>query len=424
LPIKAKLSPGKGAGFGAAAACAVVDWALAGGLAQAASPATRQAETPRGDVRERIETLRRDLAKTEQSRAYAVDQLRATESAISDANRGLRQLETQRGAVQNEIHALDGESRRLAEQTALQQQHLARLLYHYYTHGSRPETDAFSLLLSGRDPNQASLDSQYLKYLSQAKAELIASLRVREKEEQHLADAARDKKAELETIEEKQRQVRAQLLDQQKQRQTVLAQAAEKIKAQRHEIGALQRDEKRLTELLAKLAKQSRLDAARRQAQSPSSSRQPPPTVHNERTLDPAQAGGAFAALRGKLALPVRGEVANRFGKPRPEGGTTWKGLFIRAAEGSEVRAVAAGEVVYADWLRGFGNLLVIDHGNDFLSVYGNNQSNLKEAGQQVAAGEAVATVGNTGGNPESGLYFELRYQGQAFDPSNWVRPR
>lgn len=417
LPIKAR--PSKSAVFGVSAICL----AFVCGAAFAAPQAARKAEAQRGEVRERIETLRRDLAKTEESRAYAVDQLRATELAISDVNRGLHQLGEKRSAVQDEIRALDNQSRRLAEQTVIQQEHLSRLLYHYYTHGNRTGADAFSLLLSGRDPNQASLDSQYLKYLSQAEAELIADLRAKEKEEQRLADAARDKKAELEAIEEKQRQARARLFDQQKQRQTVLAQTAEKIKAQRNEIGALQRDEKRLTELLEKLAKQAKLEAAKRQTQR-ASSQQTPPVVRNQRTPDPAQAGGAFAALRGKLALPVRGEIANHFGKPRPEGGTTWKGLFIRAAEGSEVQAVAAGEVVYADWLRGFGNLLVIDHGDDFLSVYGNNQSVLKEAGQKVAPGEAVATVGNTGGNPESGLYFELRHQGQAFDPINWVRLR
>ncbi|MBI4995831.1 MAG: peptidoglycan DD-metalloendopeptidase family protein, partial [Rhodocyclales bacterium] len=219
-------------------------------------------------------------------------------------------------------------------------------------------------------------------------------------------------------IEEKLRQARTRLLGQQKERQALLARTAEKIKAQRKEIGALQRDEKRLTDLIAKLAR-----AAKRPAR-PAPGKKQSATVHNYRTPDPAQAGGAFAALRGRLALPVRGEIASRFGKPRPEGGTTWKGLFIRAAEGSEVKAVAAGEVVFADWLRGFGNLLVVDHGDDFLSVYGNNQSLLKETGQRVAPGEVVATVGNTGGNPESGLYFELRHQGQAFDPIRWVRLR
>ncbi len=369
-------------------------------------------------MRERIETLRRDLAKSEESRADVADQLRETESAISDANRGIHHLADKRIAVQGDIRGLESQSRRLAEQTAVQQEHLSRLLYRHYTLGSRTEMDAFSLLMSGRDPNQAALDYHYLKRLSLAKAELIADLRGKAREKKRLAESAREKNAELAAIEEKQQQARTRLLDQQKQRHALLVRTADKIKAQRKEIGALQRDEKRLTDLLAKLAQ-----AAKRPAK-PAPGRKPSTSVRNERTPDPAQAGGAFAALRGKLSLPVRGEIASRFGKARPEGGATWKGLFIRATEGAEVKAVAAGEVVFADWLRGFGNLMVVDHGDDFLSVYGNNQSLLKETGQRVAPGEVVATVGSTGGNPESGLYFELRHQGQAFDPIRWVRLR
>jgi septal ring factor EnvC (AmiA/AmiB activator) len=414
LPTKARRSSGAVVG---------VLLALVWGTALATAPAKRKAELKerRGEVRERIDTLRRDLAKSEESRADVADQLRETESAISDANRGLHQLAEKRAAVQGEIHALESQSRRLAEQTTVQQDHLSRLLYRHYTHGTRVEMDAFSLLMSGRDPNQAALDYQYLKSLSLAKADLIADLRAKEQEKKRLAGAARDKNTELEAIEEKQRQARTRLLDQQKQRQALLARTAEKIAAQRKEIGALQRDEKRLGDLIAKLAK--RAQAAKRPAK-PVPGKNPAAPARNERTPDPTQAGGAFAALRGKLALPVRGEIAGRFGSRRPEGGTTWKGLFIRAAEGTEVKAVAGGEVVFADWLRGFGNLLVIDHGDDFLSVYGNNQSLLKETGQRVAPGEVVATVGNTGGNPESGLYFELRHQGQAFDPIRWVRLR
>jgi septal ring factor EnvC (AmiA/AmiB activator) len=416
MPLPVRANPGRSAVFGACLVLILV-FVFACEMALAASQTTRKTELneQRGQVRKRIEALQRDLAKTEQTRVYAVDQLRATESAISAANRKLRQLGEKRDAVQDEIQALDSQSQQLAAQTAIQQQHLARLLYHYYVSGQTESNDAFSLMLNGRDPNQASLDAQYLKSLSQAKADLIADLRAKEQEKQRLATTARGKKTELEAIEEKQQQARTHLFDQQKERQTVLAQTAQTIKAQRNEIGALQRDEKRLTELLTKLSQ-----AAAHRTVPPS--RQASVPLHNERTPDPAQAHGAFAALRGKLALPVRGDIVGRFGKPRQEGGTTWKGLFIRAAEGSEVRAIAAGEVVYADWLRGFGNLLVIDHGDDFLSVYGNNQSILKETGQKVAPGEVIAMTGNTGGNPESGLYFEIRYQGQAFNPLGWVR--
>jgi septal ring factor EnvC (AmiA/AmiB activator) len=130
---------------------------------------------------------------------------------------------------------------------------------------------------------------------------------------------------------------------------------------------------------------------------------------------------GAFAALKGKLRLPTRGELINRFGTPRSDSGLSWKGLFIRSVSGQEVRAVAAGRVVFAEWIRGFGNLMIIDHGQSYLTIYGNNEALLKQVGDAVGTGDAVATVGNSGGNPDSGLYFEIRYQGKAFDPLRWV---
>ncbi len=415
LPTRAR--PSSGAVFGVCLAV-VCGTALVAHPSTSAAADKAQLTERQGELRERIKELQRDLAKSEESRADAAEALRETESAISDANRGLRQLADKRSTVQRDIRDLESQSRRLAEETAVQQEHLSRLLYRHYTNGSRVEMDAFSLLMNGRDPNQAALDYQYLKSLSQAKVDLIADLRAKARQKKRLADAARDKNAELQSIAEKQQQARTRLLDRQKQRKALLSRTAAKIKAQRREIGALRKDEKRLTSLIARLAKIAR-EQARRAEQARRSA-----ALRNERTPGRAQSGSAFAKLRGKLALPVRGDIVGRFGKRRPEGGTTWKGLFIRAPEGTEVKAIAAGEVVFADWLRGFGNLMVLDHGGDYLSVYGNNQSLLKELGQKVAPGEVVATVGSTGGNPESGLYFELRHQGQAFDPLRWVRLR
>jgi murein hydrolase activator len=117
----------------------------------------------------------------------------------------------------------------------------------------------------------------------------------------------------------------------------------------------------------------------------------------------------------------VRGELRNRFGSPREGSGLLWKGLFIAAPAGHEVKAIAAGRVVFADWLRGFGNLLIIDHGDGYMSLYGNNESLYKQVGTATRGGETVAVVGNSGGNTDSGLYFEIRHQGKAFDPLGWV---
>lgn len=150
----------------------------------------------------------------------------------------------------------------------------------------------------------------------------------------------------------------------------------------------------------------------------------PAPLARNELTPEADNAyGKPFESLRGQLRLPVRGDVMARFGSKRGDG-PSWKGLFIRTPEGSEVKAVAAGRVVFSDWLRGFGNLIIVDHGNQYMTIYGNNQALLKRPGDAVKAGDVIASAGNSGGNEQSGLYFEIRHQGRAFDPLGWVTTR
>jgi septal ring factor EnvC (AmiA/AmiB activator) len=114
--------------------------------------------------------------------------------------------------------------------------------------------------------------------------------------------------------------------------------------------------------------------------------------------------------------------VTNRFGSSREDSGISWKGLFIKANEGAEVKSVATGRVVFADWLRGFGNLIILDHGDGYMSLYGNNQAVLKQVGDSVHAGDVIASVGNSGGNDTNGLYYELRSQSRPFDPLSWSR--
>lgn len=145
--------------------------------------------------------------------------------------------------------------------------------------------------------------------------------------------------------------------------------------------------------------------------------------IKNELVPQESVNGASFASLRGQLRLPLRGSVAAKFGSQRSEGPSS-KGLFIRATEGEPVRAIAQGRVVFAEWLRGFGNLLIVDHGGQYMSIYGNNQTLLKRAGDAVKSGDTIANAGNSGGNEESGLYFEMRHRGRAFDPLGWVNIR
>lgn len=379
-----------------------------------AAPAGAKREELKG-LQERIQALQKDLAKTEGSRADAAEELRETEQAISDANRRLRELNGERARAQASLDNLTLQSQKLSSRIAAQQAQLGRLFTRQYYAG---ETDALRHLLSGDDPNQLARDAHYLGLLSHAKAGLIRDLGGILEEKKHLASLAHDKTAELAEIEKNQQRERSGLVEQQKQRQAVLARISDRIKTQRREVEKLKRDEKRLARLIEGLG---RIVA---KPKPPASSRAQAPALRNERTPDAALPADAFARQKGRLALPTRGELANGFGTPRQDGGTTWKGVFIRADGGAEVKAIAPGRIVFADWLRGFGNLAIVDHGDGYLSVYGNNESLYKAVGDPVKAGETIASVGNSGGNPETGLYFELRHLGQPIDPLKWVSLR
>jgi septal ring factor EnvC (AmiA/AmiB activator) len=191
-------------------------------------------------------------------------------------------------------------------------------------------------------------------------------------------------------------------------RQRVISQFAQQLKQQRQEIGRLQHDENRLSQLVSKLS----LLLSRPRGKG---------VFNNDKLPDNRFDGKPFEQLRGKLTLPVIGEVANKYGSARPNSTVLWRGLMLRAANGQAVKSVAAGRVVFSDWLRGFGNLLIIDHGNGYMSLYGNNETLYKQVGEVLRGGETVAAVGNSGGNENSGVYFELRHRGEPLDPLKWI---
>ncbi len=393
-------------------------WCLPG-LAQAAEGGQAAREKARLEaLRDQRAALERQLKVTETSRAAAADQLRDTEMAISGVGRRLRSLTEERAAARSELNERERELKQMERQTAARQVQLARLLRHQF----RPqEADALAVLLAGDDPNAALRDRHFLTLLSRAQAELIAGLRQDAAETRRLAAAVQQRGEKLAELVQREEGERTALRQHQKDRQAVLDRISDQIKAQRREITTLKQNEERLGNLIAVLAKRA-AQARQPKAATPGRKADPPAIAGaHANTAEPPLTGSAFAKLRGRLPYPTQGKTTGRFGARRDDGQTTWKGLFIRAAEGAEVRAVAAGVVVFADWLRGYGNLLIIDHDDDFLSVYGNNQSILADVGQKVGAGRTVATVGASGGQPESGLYFELRHQGRAFDPAKWL---
>ena len=141
--------------------------------------------------------------------------------------------------------------------------------------------------------------------------------------------------------------------------------------------------------------------------------------------LETPQRGGSgyFAAMQGQFELPVAGELTARFGDTKSVGKLRWEGWFIKSREGVRVRAVADGEVVYSDWLQGFGMLVIVDHGDGYMTLYGGNRSVATTRGTWVESGATIATVGNSGGQNTSGLYFEIRHNAVALDPQDWLKP-
>lgn len=369
----------------------------------AASPAQGADQAELDALHGRIEALKKSLAGAEENRSEARDGLRASEQGVSEANRVLHNIALEQRAARAGLTRVGEQTRELEAGIAAQQSRLGRLLVMRYISGQQ---DYLKLLLSGRDPNQTTRDLHYYGYISRAQADFIRALRDNLAGLAELAREARDKSAELAELEARQREGRKELLAQQAERRKVFAMLSTQIRSQNREIKSLQRDEARLSRLVEEIGK----------AIAPGPSR-----GRNEKLPEPGRETGAFAAQKGKLRLPARGELINRFGTPRSDSGLSWKGLFIRSASGQEVRAVATGQVVFAEWMRGFGNLMIIDHGQGYLTIYGNNEALLKQVGDAVKTGDTVATVGNSGGNPDSGLYFEIRHQGKAFDPLRWV---
>jgi septal ring factor EnvC (AmiA/AmiB activator) len=442
--------------------------ALAGALLLTAVPACankaaernrqkRAAETEHAELQQKLDALKREITRTESAKGHAADALAQSEQAISEANRSLHELVVEQRGVETRLARLSEQQQQLAQAIAAQRKRLAGLLHGQYMAGNE---DRMKLLLSGDNPNRINRELQYMGYVSQAQARLIASLQANMAAIESNQAATREAKEELDEIMQEQQQKSAQLEQDKARRSSLLAKLSNKLVAQRKEVGNIERDAQRLAALVDRLGKlieeQRKAEAAaqekrrqeqlaRAKAKSEAAAKMrsrktkpvnpdaidddeaPKTLARNELTPAPTVQGvdsrQGFDALRGRLRLPVRGELIAKFGGKRSDG-PAWKGLFIKAAEGAEVKAVAAGQVIFAEWLRGFGNLVIVDHGDQYMTIYGNNQAVLKRVGDSVKTGDTIASAGNSGGNEQSGLYFEMRHQGRAIDPLGWITTR
>ncbi len=357
------------------------------------------------NLRERIAAMQREMDKTSESKSEAADALRESERAISDSNRKLAEISAQLHMADKKLNSLQTQQRQLNKNMISQQALLGKLLYQQYLGGKQ---EYLKLLLSSQDPNSISRNLQYYRYIVRNRAALLSNLHGNLAALNSADTAIRTQRSELDQLRTEQSVQKKTLEKEQHARQQLLGHISQQLRQQRREINRLQRDENRLAQLVEKLTKML--------AQPKSKS-----LFRNDNLPDNSFDGSPFDQLKGKLALPVKGEVTNQFGVQRADSTVLWKGLFLRTSAGQAVKAVAAGRVVFADWLRGFGNLLIVDHGRGYMSLYGNNETLYKQVGDMLRGGDTIAIVGNSGGNEDSGLYFELRHESKPLDPMKWL---
>ena len=356
-------------------------------------------------LRKQIAGLQKELEKTTESQSEAVNELRSSERAVSDSKRKLSGLTLQLRAAAHNLHELQQQALQLESTIQLQQAMLGKLLYQQYLGGRQ---EYLKLLLNNKDPNQTARDMRYYEYIARSRSNWLGMLRSNLLQLKSVMEQTQQKTREISTLKTKETEQKKTLENDLLVRQQVISRFGEQLTQQRREIGRLQRDENRLSQLVAKL---SRVLASQKSKG----------LFNNEKLPDNRFDGKPFEQLKGKLALPVAGEVLNKFGTPRPDSTVLWRGLQLRASSGQPVKSVAAGRVVFADWLRGFGNLMIIDHGNGYMSLYGNNETLYKQVGDLLRGGDTIAAVGNSGGNEDYGVYFELRHKGEPMDPISWV---
>lgn len=393
-------------------------------------------------TRQDIAELQKVLGKLQQEKSGVQKELRTTETDIGKLEKQVEALQQELKKTEGELERLDNEKKKLQSARVEQQRLIAIQARSAYQNGRE---EYLKLLLNQQNPEQFARTLTYYNYLSQARLEQLRSfnetLRQLAGVEQDIAQQQAQLLVQRGNLDSRRQELEAV----RNERQQVLAKLNSDVKARGQKLQARQQDQAELSRVLKTieetLARQAReAEEARKRAllaqQEAEKQRQreaqagrdeapktPRPSLGPLVSSSGETYGGAFSAARGKLPWPVDGRLLARFGESRGgDARAKWDGVMISASLGSQVRAVHGGRVVFADWLRGAGLLVILDHGNGYLSLYGHNQSLLKRAGDIVKAGDAISTVGNSGGQDSAGLYFAIRQQGRPSDPAQWCR--
>ena len=346
-------------------------------------------------LRTRIQLLRDDLNIVRGVRHDVRIQLTDIERNIATTARQMRKSRQDLALNTQRLQDLIAQRRQLHISLARQREVLAEQIRTSYVVGRQ---DYMKMLLNQEQPARVGRVLAYYSYLDGARREQIESISQQMSRLSTLEEAINVENENLASANARLANEKISLIGLQHERRGILGRIDQDLNDKTERLANLNADEERLSELLRRL---------------PQELADIPADVNVK---------GAFAKSKGKLAWPARGQIAAAYGAPRGAGNLRWQGVLLKAEEGAEVRAVWRGQVVFTGWLNGYGMMIIIDHGEGYMTLYAHNQSVIKEVGDWTEATEVIATVGDSGGQRQNGLYFEIRHNGKPDNPALWCQ--
>lgn len=383
------------------------------------------------DSQQQLKSLQQNIAAKEKSvkeqqqrRSALLEQLKRQEQSISQSSRQLRETRGTLEKLAQEIKTLNASIATLQSRQKTQEQLLSQQLDAAFRQGQH---SGIQLILSGEESQRRERILAYFGYLNQARQESIAHLQQTRTDLAQQKEALGDRLARQQSLLSEQQQQQKTLEQAQGERQKTLGTLESTLEKDQQQLTELRQNETHLRDKIARAEREARARAEREAREAArvrekedkakrSGTRYTP--TDSERSLM-ARTGG-LGRPDGQAVWPIRGQTLHRYGEPL-QGELRWKGLVIGAPEGTEVKAIADGSVLMADWLQGYGLMVVVEHGKGDMSLYGYNQSALVSVGDKVKAGQPIALVGTSGGQSQPALYFEIRRQGQAVNPLPWL---
>lgn len=340
----------------------------------------------------------------------------------------LRTLQGQVEQKRQNLTKIRQEMQKLQDEVAKQNKELAGQMKAAYAMGQK---EKLKLLLNQQDPALSSRMLVYYDYLNKARLAKLSNI---SESMTHLDQLSKQQQQETELLEKNLEQKKAEQITVdgvRKRRAELLTRLKSDFSSNEQQIIHLKESENKLKNLVSSLQRSTndltfeveQTKKLHKAVEVAPESKDLPDSGDDFSKISSAAAGGDFSSLKGQLPWPVKGKLVNKFGSARAESAESiWDGVLIDAGEGTEIRAITSGKVVFSDWLRGYGLLIIIDHGKGYMSLYAFNQSLYRQMGDWVNVGEVIASVGQSGGRSRSGLYFGIRNKGKPVDPLEWCR--